>query len=62
MAIKIDKNKCIGCGTCTALCDECFEMNTDGKAKIISQKCNNCNLKEVVASCAVDAIEISSEK
>ncbi|MDD5750745.1 MAG: ferredoxin [Candidatus Pacebacteria bacterium] len=32
MQIKIDQSKCIGCGTCSALCPACFELGSDGKA------------------------------
>ncbi len=34
MKITIDKNKCIGCGTCQALCGECFELGDDSKAHL----------------------------
>ena len=29
----VDKNTCIGCGLCAALCPEIFEMEVDGKAE-----------------------------
>lgn len=32
--IKIDKEKCIGCGTCPALCPDVFELGNDFKAYI----------------------------
>lgn len=32
--VKIDKETCIGCGICTATCDEVFELGSDGKASI----------------------------
>ena len=54
--VKIDKEKCIGCGTCSALCDEVFELE-DGKAHVkpgadTSKPC----VKEAEESCPVDAI------
>ena len=58
MSIKIDKSKCIGCGTCSALCPECFELGNNQKAKVINQNCKSCDLKEVAEICAVDAIEV----
>ncbi len=73
MIVKVIKDKCIGCGTCVAMCDQCFEIGPDGKAKVISstlrsrataedgQKCEKCDLKEVATMCAVDAIEVSDE-
>jgi|PlaIllAssembly_1097288.scaffolds.fasta_scaffold595727_2 ferredoxin len=34
--VRINKEKCIGCGTCYATAPEIFEMDVDGKAKITS--------------------------
>jgi len=31
-------DKCIGCGTCVAVCADFFEMGTDGKAKLKGAK------------------------
>ena len=53
--IKIDEEMCIGCGTCQAICPEVFEMDNDGKAKIISQTESPC-IKEALESCPVNAI------
>jgi len=55
MSIKIDEEKCIGCGTCEAVCPSHFKMNDNGKADVISQEEAEC-VKEAVESCAVDAI------
>jgi ferredoxin len=32
MITKVDKEKCIGCGSCVAICPEVYEIETDGKA------------------------------
>ena len=53
--VKINKGKCIGCGTCAAVCGEVFEMTDDGKAKVKSSKNAPC-IKEAIDSCPVDAI------
>ena len=55
MAIKVDKEKCIGCGSCSAICGEVFEMGDDGKAYVKVQKKIPC-VKEAIESCPVDAI------
>lgn len=34
MNVKIDKEKCIGCGTCPAICPDVFVMSDDGKAVV----------------------------
>lgn len=33
--IKHEREKCIGCGSCAAICSKYFEMADDGKAHII---------------------------
>jgi len=56
MAIKVDQETCIGCGTCPEVCKEVFEMNDDGdKAKVIAQKNISC-VDEAIEACPVDAI------
>ena len=41
MKIKIDKNKCYGCGSCMALEPDIFEINTtDGLAKVSNNYIN----------------------
>lgn len=32
--IKLDREKCIGCGSCAALCSKYFELQDDGKSHI----------------------------
>jgi len=56
--IKIDREKCVGCGMCQGLCPEVFELREDGKAYIkkgadLEKKC----VKEAIESCPVKAIE-----
>ena len=57
--ITIDKEACIGCGTCVALCDENFEMDNEGKAKVkksvVDKPGCNENAKD---SCPVSCIKI----
>ncbi|MBI2630124.1 ferredoxin [Candidatus Pacearchaeota archaeon] len=55
MKIKVDKEKCIGCGACEAICPEIFKME-DGKAKVIGKE-SKCT-KEAADSCPVQAIEV----
>lgn len=57
MVVKIDKEACIGCGACTAVCPDMFELGSDGKAEVKSQK-GNC-AKEAADGCPVNAIKIS---
>lgn len=52
--VKVNKEKCIGCGACTSICSSVFEMK-DGKAKVKSQEDKPC-VKEAIESCPVNAI------
>lgn len=55
--VSVDKDKCIGCGSCVALCDGNFEMK-DGKAeakKAISDL--PCN-QDAADTCPTQAIKI----
>lgn len=55
---KINKEKCIGCGYCTSVCPEVFELGEDGKSQVksdadLSKEC----IKEAKEGCPVGAIE-----
>ncbi|MCK5474885.1 MAG: ferredoxin [Candidatus Aenigmarchaeota archaeon] len=58
MALKIDAEKCIGCGACVSFCSDCFEMNDGGKAEVIAQKCDSCDLNDSPGICPVQAITV----
>ena len=54
MGIKVDKDKCIGCGACESICEKVFGLK-DGKAYVKEQKNLPC-VQEAVDSCPVSAI------
>lgn len=56
MTIELDQNKCIGCGTCVAICPANFEMD-GAKAKVKSQDDSGC-AKQAADSCPVSAITV----
>jgi len=57
--IKIDKAKCIGCGSCSAICSKNFEMKGD-KAAVKKSKVEKITCeKEAESACPVQAISIS---
>ncbi len=37
MKVRIDKSKCIGCGTCVALAGQIFRLNEENIATVIRQ-------------------------
>jgi ferredoxin len=55
--VKVDKEKCIGCGMCAGLCPETFVMDADGKADSISQEATDC-AKNAASNCPVEAISV----
>lgn len=60
MKAKVDQDTCIGCGLCTSICSEVFEMNDDGKAEGITEVTENLkdDAEEAASSCPVDAITV----
>ena len=56
--VSVDKEKCIGCGSCEAVCGEVFELK-DGKAHVKKgkEKSKAPCVKEAAEICAVQAIK-----
>ena len=71
MKVKVNKDACIGCGACAAICDEVFELNDEGLSEVKVEE-NSENKEEFVSvkeelqdevrdaadSCPTGAIEI----
>ena len=60
--LTLDKETCIGCGACTAVTPELFEMDYDeGKAKLLKEDIED-NLKQkaqdAVETCPVQCIKL----
>jgi ferredoxin len=56
--IKHDREICIGCGSCAAICPKYFEMADDGKAHVIGSTKQNIEELEVEKiECAQAAAE-----
>ena len=54
---KITVNEsCIGCGACTGVAPDVFEMNDEGLASVVGDDVTSA--KEAVDSCPVEAIEV----
>jgi len=56
--VKIDQNKCIGCGLCVSMCPETFVMNVNSKSEVIKDDVTDC-AKSAAESCPVEAILIN---
>jgi len=68
MKIILERDKCIGCGSCQAVCPKYWKLSDDGKADLIGSKQSNknheleveeagCN-QEAVEACPVQCIQI----
>jgi len=60
MKIKLERNKCIGCGSCVAVCDKYFEMGEDNLSNIKGGQMagENMELEINEVGCAKEAAEI----
>lgn len=58
--LRVNKEKCIGCGLCVNLCPAVFELEDNGKSKVKDNadlEQNKECVKEAKESCPVGAIE-----
>ena len=56
--ITVDEDLCIGCGICSSICPEVFEIKDDGKSHILAESCDSCDISEAETSCPEQAIII----
>lgn len=57
-------DKCIGCGLCTSICPEVFEINENGKSQVkegVNVEEYSERILEAKDSCPVSAIEVEEE-
>lgn len=55
--LKVDKEVCIGCGTCVVLATKSFKLDAEGKSEPINPPGDTPEaIKEAIDSCAVQAI------
>lgn len=61
MIAVVDKDTCIGCGLCTSICGDIFELEDGGKAFAFNQNVESTledDAKEAEESCPVEAITL----
>ena len=55
--LKVDQDKCIGCGVCVSIAPEVFEIGEDGKAHVKNPEgASKEKIKEAIESCPTGAI------
>ena len=69
MNLKVDKDICIGCGACAAICPDVFEIDDDGLAKsivdVVPEEVNEDIIEDAIDAkegCPVDAIKEVNDK
>lgn len=61
MNVSIDESGCIGCGLCTQVCPEVFEMGDSGVAEVILEEVPENledNVREAADGCPVEVITV----
>ena len=59
MKSKYEIRGCIGCGVCSGIKPQIFEVDEDGMAEINYQNANDDDVKEASEKCPVQAIKIT---
>ena len=66
MCVKLDSEKCIGCGSCVSLTNQkIFDFDDEGKAYVVSEKIAEEDMdtvKNAIDYCPTSAIYFESEK
>lgn len=59
MKVEVNKDACIGCGACAAICPDVFEMDDEGLSSVIKEEISDDlkeDVEEAVDSCPTSAI------
>ena len=59
MKVRVDQDKCIGCGLCASLAEAIFTLNDEGKAEAgqVSPD-DEAAAQDAAANCPVEAISV----
>lgn len=61
MKVKVNRDSCIGCGACAAICDDVFEIDDEGLSTVKKEEVDDDKKQEVqdaADSCPTGAIEV----
>ena len=65
MKLKVEKDICIGCGACQAICPDVFEIDDDGLAVSIVEEVNEDVIEDAIDAkegCPVNAIKENNQE
>ncbi len=57
MSINVNPEKCIGCGRCTEICPDVFNLTNEGKSEVVSTENLEC-AKKAADQCPTEAITV----
>ncbi len=60
MKVAVDRDICIGCGSCVSICPDVFQLDDEGFSSVIAQPDanNESSAREAADNCPVGAISI----
>lgn len=61
MKVKVNRDSCIGCGACAAICNEVFEIDDEGLSitkKEVVEEDKKQEVQDAADSCPTGAIEV----
>ena len=56
MIVKVNEG-CLGCGACTGICPDVFELDDEGLAKVIVDETEDPAVQDAIDGCPVGVIE-----
>ena len=59
--IEVNKDVCIGCGSCVAIAADTFEFGEDGLAEAKDQEITE-EVRDAAEACPTDAIELTEDE
>ncbi|MCX5861440.1 MAG: ferredoxin [Desulfomonile sp.] len=56
--VVIDQEACTGCGTCSAIAEDCFALNEDTEKGYVTDQsaCSEDDIQEAIDTCPEEAI------
>lgn len=58
MKVWVEEDLCIGCGVCSSMAPDIFELNDEGKAFVVEgADFSSVDIDEIISSCPVEAIK-----